>query len=272
MIKLWPSMDQLTPRAGPNGQERPNPFEVSSSPAGSGHHTPTAGYHQHQHHQHHHHHHLLLNTHNQPSTPINTDFSPWSNSVGNFAAALPTTQLSIHAPDFNMQQPPSSAQRSIPNKPSTTSPSPTPSGSPPKTGPSKGQIHVKLIQARTLNVRSVNARPYVVVQFEQNEFVSRDPTNESDKEVKGTATNLSRNGSSNALSALGAIGSRVALDAAKRGKGSANSSPSSSVLSLSPPLVSIPNTTSLFGRLSAHNPVWKHEVSLYVICSLSTSL
>ena len=60
-------------------------------------------------------------------------------------------------------------------------------------GPSRGQIHVKLISARGLNVRSVKARPYVVVQFEQNEFVSRDPTEETDKEIKGVATNLSRN-------------------------------------------------------------------------------
>ena len=74
---------------------------------------------------------------------------------------------------------------------------------------SRGQLHVKLIQARGLNVHTVNARPYVVVQFEQNEFVSRDPIHELEKEVKGTATNLSRNSSSSALSALGAINSRA---------------------------------------------------------------
>ncbi|KIM90639.1 hypothetical protein PILCRDRAFT_29795, partial [Piloderma croceum F 1598] len=124
-------------------------------------------------------------------------------------------------------------------------------------GPSKGQIHVKLIQARGLNVRSINARPYVVVQFEQNEFVSREPTDETDKEVKGTPTNLSRNGSSSALSALSAIGSRAMPDASKFVR-SGGSSPSSSGVS------SLAALNNLFGRLSAHNPVWKHEVSFDV--------
>lgn len=120
-------------------------------------------------------------------------------------------------------------------------------------GPSKGQIHVKLIQARSLNVRSSSSRPYLVVQFEQNEFVSRDPTDETDKEVKGIATNLS------ALSALGAINSKASSK-----QGSARSS-------------ALPTPSSSFGsgkgqqlqaafgsRISAHNPVWKHEVSFDV--------
>jgi hypothetical protein len=110
-----------------------------------------------------------------------------------------------------------------------------------------------------LTVRSIHSRPYVVVEFEQNEFVSRDPTDEMDKEVKGIATALSRVSSSNALSALSAVGI-----ARLPGKISAGNSPSSSVPSSSR-LVSInlPSTTpGLFGRLSPHNPVWKHEVSL----------
>ncbi|KAI0638075.1 Pkinase-domain-containing protein [Trametes polyzona] len=132
-----------------------------------------------------------------------------------------------------------------------------PSSSSPPSGPSKGQIHVKLIQARGLNVRSATSRPYVVVQFEQNEFVSRDPTDETDKEVKGVATNLSRNSSSTALSALGAINDKA------RGNGSARGStqptPSSSFGSGKSQLA------GLFGsRISAHNPVWKHEVSFDV--------
>lgn len=279
MIKLWPStpLDQLTPRAGPNGQER-NPFDNISppSPTSPGQTTPSSSYH----------HHLL---HKHPSyvsalstasangtggTPKPADLTPLASpSLGNFVAALPTTHLSLHAPDFNMQQPPTSSRKALSNIPSASPASPSSKSSSSVSsaagtgGPSKGQIHVKLIQARGLNVLSIHARPYVVVQFEQNEFVSRDPTDETDKEVKGTATNLARNGSSTAVSALGAIGSKaaLALDMAAR-KDSANNSPSSSVSSgKSTPATTAtsgPSSGLLFNRLSAHNPVWKHEVSL----------
>lgn len=276
MIKLWPTsalaspMDpQLTPRAGPNGQERLNPFEVPSpSSPTPGVQTPTLS-------QSSSYHHHLLSTHSlTASVPrsVTADLTPQfqgqpltpTSPGGNLA--LPTTQLTLHAPDFNMRQPPPSKQRKPANDKSSTPSSSSASssstsnsnGAAPVSGPSKGQIHVKLIQARGLNVRSVNARPYVVVQFEQNEFVSRDPTDETDKEVKGTATNLSRNSSSNALNALNAIGSRAPTDA-KRGKNSNGSSPSSSLPGKSG-LPALPN--NLFGRLPAHNPVWKHEVSL----------
>jgi len=270
MIKLWPStpIEQTTPRAGPNGQllEPENPFDVShNANAGSrsGHHTPTAASY----------HHHLLNTHS-PFTPslssatALTPPNPISPIPGTLPPALPTTHLSLHAPDFNMQQPPSSTKvhpmtANLP-PPSQNNPSDAPNSS-------KGQIHIKLIQARSLCVRTMHARPYVVVQFEQSEFVSRDPTNETDKEVKGIATNLSRNGSSNALSALGAIGSKVVSDNVKRAKNSTHSTPSSSFSSgkstqaADPPkhtTTTSHSTKSLFGRPSAHNPVWKHEVSL----------
>ncbi|TBU49394.1 serine/threonine protein kinase [Dichomitus squalens] len=125
-------------------------------------------------------------------------------------------------------------------------------------GPSKGQVHVKLIQARGLNVRSSSSRPYVVVQFEQNEFVSRDPTDETDKEVKGVATTLSRVSSSTALSALGAINSKAS---SKQGsaRSSAQATPSSSFGSGKSHL-----QAALGARINAHNPVWKHEVSFDV--------
>ncbi|KAJ3486454.1 hypothetical protein NLJ89_g11807 [Agrocybe chaxingu] len=173
-------------------------------------------------------------------------------------------------------------------KPSTSAP--TASSSTPQPALSRGQIHVKLIQARGLNVRSIHARPYVVVQFEQNEFVSRDPIPETDREVKGTAVNLSRQTSSNAINALGAIESKAAIRDASRknSKGSSKDpSPSSSLVpkalsaaahsSQPPPSPSSAFTHSttatspssgiangLFARLSAHNPVWKHEVSFDV--------
>ncbi|KAF5387800.1 hypothetical protein D9615_000184 [Tricholomella constricta] len=266
MIKLWPTtpMDQLTPKAS----ER-NPFDLQSGSTGSAGGWPTTptGATSTSHHP-------LLNAHSAHASPhlhsshysANADItSPLGTPTLGLPAAQPTTQLSLHAPDFNMQQPPAASRKALANKSSPSSPSPSAQNatatSTPQVTSSKGQIHVKLIQARGLNVRSSSARPYVVVQFEKNEFVSRDPTAETDKEVKGTATNLSRNSSSNALSALGAIGNKAAaLDASRKGH-STNTSPASSVSSTRS-VAGISN--GLFGRLSAHNPVWKHEVSFDV--------
>ncbi|OJA15277.1 hypothetical protein AZE42_00941 [Rhizopogon vesiculosus] len=287
MIKLWPSIlsEQLTPRVTADGHERPNPFEVPpvltaerSSPSQSiassdGLSTPTllspsSSIHHH-----------LLGT----SPPVNagttafadlTPPAPITPASGAFAARIPTTQISLHAPDFSMRNTKKSAQLSDSiqnnsNTPSSSSPSTRTSSStassstaaphPHTTGTSKGQIHVKLISARGLNVTSIHSRSYVVVQFEQNEFVSRDPTDEMDKEVKGIATALSRVSSSNGLSTLSAVGL-----ARPPGKVSAGNSPSSSFSSSSKLLLSInlPATQGIFGRLSPHNPVWKHEVSL----------
>ncbi|KAH0839697.1 kinase-like domain-containing protein [Lanmaoa asiatica] len=284
MIKLWPSvLEQLTPRASADGRERPNPFDVleatdatlsSSSPdylappprasdsqiqtLSS---TPGPV-----------HHHLLT----PASIPVQADVTPpgpITPQFGPFVARIPTTQISLHAPDFSMRSVKKSSD-SMENKSSAPSSSSTSARtssstavgaahaaqSPAPSATSKGQIHVKLISARCLNVSSIHARPYVVVQFEQNEFVSRDPTEETDKEVKGTATTLSRTSSSNALTALNAIGvSRPP------GKSSTNTSPSSSLSSSSKvPSPTHPSTQGLFGRMSAHNPVWKHEVSFDV--------
>jgi len=264
MIRLWPS-SQLTPKAVAPHHDR-NPFDLlqpppspsrssSASPAGCPT-TPTATSY-----------HPLLG-HSSQTTPhsalshsANADItSPLGTpTLTGLAAAQPTTHLSLHAPDFNfkMQQPP---RKILPNKPSASSPSPALHTSTPQVTSSKGQIHVKLIQARGLNVHSTAARPYVVVQFEQNEFVSRDPTAETDKEVKGTPTNSSRTNSSNAVSALGAIGNKApTLDTTKRNKSSTNTSPASSVSS-NKSVAALSN--GLFGRLFANNPVWKHEVSL----------
>ena len=294
MIKLWPSVfEQLTPRASADGHERPNPFDVphtanatlsSVSPGGSlppppppppqasgsqiqALPSPTPSVH----------HHLLATT--PAAIPLQADVTPpgpLTPHPAPFVARIPTTQISLHAPDFSMRNikkspQPSDSMENKPNSPSSSPASARTSSSttigaahttqpPAPSATSKGQIHVKLISARGLNVSSIHARPYVVVQFEQNEFVSRDPTEETDKEVKGTATALSRTSSSNALTALSAIGvSRPP------GKSSTNTSPSSSLSSSSKvpvPSSTHPSTQGFFGRLSAHNPVWKHEVSL----------
>lgn len=132
--------------------------------------------------------------------------------------------------------------------------------------PSRGQIHVKLIQARGLHIRTASARPYVVVQFEQNEFVSREPIDESEKEIKGTATNLSRNSSSTALYALGALNNKVNRSTGTNGS-TGSGSDSSRGSTVHTPSSSVGSGKSglgvMFGsRVVAHNPVWKHEVAL----------
>ncbi|SJL01708.1 related to SCH9-serine/threonine protein kinase involved in stress response and nutrient-sensing signaling pathway [Armillaria ostoyae] len=242
MIKLWPTtatttdtgMEDMTPRPGVSDR---NPFDtLSSSPspaASCSGHTTTGPRHP-------------LLTPNHDLTPGATSSTPALNA--SFAAALPPS-LSLHA--FNNMQLPS---------PKRSDKSPAPPASTSTTSlsnTSKGQIHVKLIQARGLNVLSSTARPYVVVQFEQNEFVSRDPTDEADKEVKGVP--ISRVGSGSALSAL-----------AKASGNPHPPSPSSSVGSRSSANSSGTGTTGgLFGRVSSHNPVWKHEVSFDVTSEAS---
>ncbi|KAI6106744.1 hypothetical protein EV401DRAFT_503036, partial [Pisolithus croceorrhizus] len=217
MMKLWPSLlDQLTPRASADGREQPNPFDVPASPSivptatmstppppaatlSNGQRTPGPSSPSIQHH--------LLGTPSvsRPAQADVTSLGPLTPPSGGFAAAIPAPQFSLHVPDLSMRstKKPSQLSNAMENKSktpssSTTSTARTTSSSGPSSQSSggsvtsKGQIHVKLISARGLSVTSVHARPYVVVQFEQNEFVSRDPTDEMDKEVKGIATALSR--------------------------------------------------------------------------------
>ncbi|KAG8924212.1 hypothetical protein FRC01_011801 [Tulasnella sp. 417] len=128
----------------------------------------------------------------------------------------------------------------------------------PGAGQSRGQLHVKLIQARGLNVKSIHSRPYVVVQFENNEFVSRDPISDKEKEVKGVAQPLSRNNSSSALTSLAASGIARAFEAASRATGRLPPPPPS-------PGLEKPAGGLLFGStMSPHNPTWKHEVTFDV--------
>ncbi|KAG6378494.1 hypothetical protein JVT61DRAFT_12754 [Boletus reticuloceps] len=295
MIKLWPSvLEQLTPRASADGRERPNPFDapdlavsatlLSPSPGSLAPPQPLASPHASSSQAHTSsstspsvHHHLLATT--PAAIPVQADVTPpglLTPQSRSFVARIPTTQISLHAPDSSMRNIEKSPQPSdsMENKSNTSSSSSasartsssTPTSTthaahpPASSATSKGQIHVKLISARGLNVPSIHARPYVVVQFEQNEFVSRDPTEETDKEVKGTATVLSRTSSSNALTALNAISVPR-----QPGKSSTSTSPSSSLPSSSkvPSPIHLP-TQGLFGRLSAHNPMWKHEVSFDV--------
>ncbi|KAI5123432.1 hypothetical protein M0805_006137 [Coniferiporia weirii] len=276
MLKFWPStpVDQLTPKATPDGRER-NPFDQLDQPR-----SPTAFAFQT--------HHLLNAGQHARSSSTGGDRTPLAPGAPpvislaqtqDFASAIPTAapslSLHLHVPDSMQSLPPDpdnapASQTQAPALPSSASSSAS-SASSSTIAISRGQLHLKLIQARGLNVHSAHARPYVVVQFEQNEFVSREPIHELEKEVRGVATNLSRNSSSIALSALGAINSRV-IEAAKRSAGSSNTSPQSSVSSgrsarvafADAALAPSSSSSSLFGRMSAHNPVWKHEVSFDV--------
>ncbi|KAH9077277.1 Pkinase-domain-containing protein, partial [Lactarius deliciosus] len=204
--------------------------------------------------------------------------SPPSVTSMNSTTTAHPSALTLHAPDFTMQTPPvDRSSRSRSPSPPTLLSSPSrllqsqPSQTPASFRISKGQIHVKLVSARGLNVPSLDSRPYVVVVFENNEFVGRDPTDEGDEEVKGIATNLSHT-SSIAISTLGAIGSKaVAQEAALRTRRQSPVS-SSSTSSLSVPAVSGPRTplTGLLRRVSTQDPVWMHEVSFDVTSEEST--
>lgn len=79
-----------------------------------------------------------------------------------------TTAISRVEPDFSFKTQPSQMAR----KKDT--------GSAPK-----GKLAVKLIEARHLSAPSAAARPYVVVSFDQNEFVSREPIHEQGEEATG---------------------------------------------------------------------------------------
>lgn len=288
MLKLWgPSGgDQTTPKA-----ERKNPFDALPSSTTTTHQQPSALSRSHIPPQIetaatrlppaggartpttpgsslHHHHLLHLAPHIAepgPAKPKTPTLPTVPSAIG-----LPTTQLSLEAPEFKMKPPPLSRNATLTAVPTVSSPAPPavsaqnatansvsttpPNGQVNGSGQSRGQLHVKVIQARGLNVKSLSSRPYVVVQFEHNEFVSRDPISDKEKEVKGVPQPLSRNNSSSALTSLAASGIARAFDLAARGRsGTATPVPSDAKAA----------GGLLFGSsMQPHNPTWKHEVSL----------
>jgi hypothetical protein len=156
----------------------------------------------------------------------------------------------------------------------------------------RGQLHVKLIQARGLAVKSALSRPYVVVVYEQNEFISREPTHEGEKEVKGKPNPLSRESSSvnviavapttqmsSAMNVLGGIQKafdikpKTAQSTSTKGAGSPEAAIKADAGAGEDPAQSSSRSSSgssggskvAKGTLSIHNaasPVWKHQVSL----------
>ncbi|KAG4304374.1 hypothetical protein PORY_002084 [Pneumocystis oryctolagi] len=70
------------------------------------------------------------------------------------------------------------------------------------TGPPKGKLIVKIIQAKNLKVKNINAEPYVVCTFERNEFISQGPTIENSESMRGIAIPKSNNLSSASLDSI----------------------------------------------------------------------
>lgn len=107
----------------------------------------------------------------------------------------PTTAISRVEPDFSFTTQPSQMARAAKKADAaaaaaaavasggggTNTPANQNSGS----SALKGKLTVKLISARHLSAPSPAARPYVVVSFDQNEFVSREPIHEQGEEATG---------------------------------------------------------------------------------------
>lgn len=127
----------------------------------------------------------------------------------------------------------------------------------------RGKLTVKLISARGLSATSNSSRPYVVVTFDQNEFVSREPIHEEESVATGTATTRNEeahnqrkelpapNPDSNGHGHRG----KVALSRVF-GKTAPSKSPATQTTPL-PEQADAPST-------SPWDPIWKHEVDLQV--------
>lgn len=206
--------------------------------------------------------------------------------------AQPTTQLTITPPEFTLKSTPPPASVKTPtleSSPPQTSFIAAYAAKSPTAAPrnARGQLHVKLIEANGLNVKSTNSRPYVVVVYEQNEFVSREPIHEHEKEARGVPAPLSRQSSSSALAALNGIQHKFKIEPRQAQPASSSATANNTPLSTSAgsssrsssgssggskppksattPQLPGPSTAArgLLGtNLSAMNPVWKHEVSL----------
>jgi len=192
-------------------------------------------------------HHHLLKPDAHDTTPLATP------SLG---AAVPTTQLSLDPPQFTLKMAAPPLRRNHSHTPSVKEKDAQAGGN-----SSRGQLHVKLIGARGLNVSSPRARPYVVVQFEQSEFVSREPIAETDTPVRGVPVALSRVSSAlNVTTTTSGISRTLAgaTPGSSVSSGSSNGGQPSNGNGLLTP------NPGLLGAVSAHNPVWKHEVAFDV--------
>lgn len=118
----------------------------------------------------------------------------------------------------------------------------------------RGTLNVKLIQARGLHVQpgASETQPYVVMQFEQNEFVSRTPHAVSNPSHVPFTTARPQPLGRTSSGGLGSI-TRAFADAMGRGKGketSGNRTPKPE--------------EGWLGKPGLGDPIWKEEVTLWV--------
>ena len=149
----------MTPKAQPPGQEK-NPFDALPDPkAPKGEHGTT----------------------NERSTSSSSGLLTPGYTPGVMPlAGVPTTSVTRTAPDFTMKLPPPK-----PKTRSDTQDGRAAGGAP------VGYLRVRLIEARNLSVASKQeSRPYVVVQFDKNEFIGEEfEASDSDAEGAGKSTN-----------------------------------------------------------------------------------
>lgn len=132
-------------------------------------------------------------------------------------------------------------------------------------GQPRGLLNVKLVSARGLAVShaaDADPQPYVVMTFEQNEFVSRPPrptTSQASvpftqaQPTPMTPGNLTRSTSGLAVSTI----TRAFAEAVGRGK-----KKDSEGTGAQTPRAEEPSGGSWFGKPGPGDPVWKEEVSL----------
>ncbi|KAK4684140.1 serine/threonine protein kinase SCH9, partial [Tremellales sp. Uapishka_1] len=136
----------------------------------------------------------------------------------------------------------------------------------------RGTLNVKLISARGLAVASATqSHPYVVIQFEQNEFVSCPPHPVSSPAsvpfTTATAQPVSTPGITRTQSGLG-MGtiSRAFAEAVGRGKGRAQADTSGA---MTPRAEEPAGGGSWLGKPGPGDPVWKEEVNFDLTSSNS---
>jgi protein-serine/threonine kinase len=97
------------------------------------------------------------------------------------------------------------------------------------------------LEARGLAAPSSQCRPYVVATFEQNEFVSREAINENEEDATGQPMSPESSSQLRRSQKAGQVPSNNNSNNSQREE---------------------PMDTS---TASAYNPVWKHEVALFVL-------
>lgn len=129
----------------------------------------------------------------------------------------------------------------------------------------KGKLSIKLIGARHLSAPSTHSRPYVVVTYDQNEFISREPIHEEGEEATGVAIPKDNSPKGQALSPPDGSAMQISPSKPSSGLGRALNENGNGVATpprSEPTPSNAPPITPPAEALSAYNPTWKHEVIL----------